>query len=370
MSNYFLLSVPSNHPPDASVKKIIDTWSFTLPEFKVGTLDSLMILSDELAKHDALIESIISRVTESLKSLLNNDNDLHSNLVVGDKSVPAYLKSFAWSAMKYRADKPLTELVATILAEVHNMDTLLKTKSLAYAQAKGNLNAIQRKNMGNLSVKSLSDIVKKEYFVLDSEYFVTLLVAVPKQLIQEWLNSYETLTQMVVPRSSQKLVEDEEYALFNVTLFSRVAEEFSNKAREKRFVVRDFKWNADELLNDKKAAQMAVQSEREQWTTLVRLSKANFGELYSCLMHVKCIRIFVESILRYGLPPSFKPFVIKTLPKQETKLLNVLNTAYSYLEGRQGSKETVLIEDTFTHLIEKDYCSVVLFSVPTITSKE
>lgn len=147
MSNFFLLSVPATHPPDSSVMKIVETWSFSLPEFKVGTLDSLMILSDELSKHDALVESIVSRVSESLKSLLNNENDLNSNLVVGDKSVPAYLKSFAWSAMKYRADKPLNELVGTILAEVNNMDTLLKSKSNAYAQAKGNLNAIQRKNM-------------------------------------------------------------------------------------------------------------------------------------------------------------------------------------------------------------------------------
>ncbi len=98
-----------------------------------------------------------------------------------------------------------------------------------------------------------------------------------------------------------------------MTLFTRVVEEFTNKAREKRFVVRDFKWNADDLLNEKKAAQLAIQTEREQWTTLVRISKANFGELYSCWMHIKCIRIFVESILRYGLPPSFKPFVIKVI---------------------------------------------------------
>ncbi len=146
-NNYFLLSVPANHPPDASVLKIIESWPFSLPEFKVGTLDSLMILSDELLKHDALVESIVFRVAESLKSLLNNENDVFSNLVVGDKSVAAYLKSFAWSSMKYRADKPLTELVSTILTEINNMDSLLKNKSSAYAQAKGNLNAIQRKNM-------------------------------------------------------------------------------------------------------------------------------------------------------------------------------------------------------------------------------
>lgn len=147
MSNFFLLSVPATHPIDAAVSKIVESWSVSLPEFKVGTLDSLMLLSDELSKHDALVESIVSRVAESLKSLLNNENDLNSNLLVGDKPVQAYLKTFAWSAMKYRADKPLNELVNTIMTEVNNMDTLLKTKSSAYAQAKGNLNAIQRKNM-------------------------------------------------------------------------------------------------------------------------------------------------------------------------------------------------------------------------------
>ena len=147
MSNFFLLSVPATHPIDATVGKIVESWPFSLPEFKVGTLDSLMVLSDELSKHDALVESIVIRVSESLKSLLNNENDLNSNLLVADKPVPVYLKSFAWSAMKYRADKPLQELVSTILTEVNNMDTLLKTKSSAYAQAKGTLNAIQRKNM-------------------------------------------------------------------------------------------------------------------------------------------------------------------------------------------------------------------------------
>ena len=68
-------------------------------------------------------------------------------------------------------------------------------------------------------------------------------VAVPKNSMDQWQSSYESLTQMVVPRSSECIAQDEEYALFNVTLFNRVLDEFSNKAREQRFLVRDFKWN-------------------------------------------------------------------------------------------------------------------------------
>jgi V-type H+-transporting ATPase subunit C len=72
-------------------------------------------------------------------------------------------------------------------------------------------------NSGNLSVRSLGDIVKKENFIEDSEYLETLLVAVPKlvslshfdvdsaphrNFVREWNSKYERLTQMIVPRSS------------------------------------------------------------------------------------------------------------------------------------------------------------------------
>lgn len=40
-----------------------------------------------------------------------------------------------------------------------------------------------------------------------------------------------------VPRSSKKLHEDNEYALFTVTLFARVADNFKTSAREKGFQV-------------------------------------------------------------------------------------------------------------------------------------
>ena len=51
-------------------------------------------------------------------------------------------------------------------------------------------------------------IVKKEHFVLDSEYLSTLLVVVPLAMINDWNNKYEKLTDMVVPRYSIELLPD------------------------------------------------------------------------------------------------------------------------------------------------------------------
>lgn len=107
----------------------------------------------------------------------------------------------------------------------------MKTKMSAYNSVKSQLSGLQRKQVGNLSTRSLADVVKKEYFVLDSEYLATILVAVNKTSTEAWLAKFETLTQMVVPRSTQKIAEDDDYSLWTVTLFQRVVDEYMNKCR-------------------------------------------------------------------------------------------------------------------------------------------
>ena len=51
---------------------------------------------------------------------------------------------------------------------------------------------------------------------------------------KEWLATYESLTQMVVPRSSQLIHEDTEYGLYSVSVFKKVIDEYKLHAREKK----------------------------------------------------------------------------------------------------------------------------------------
>jgi len=51
----------------------------------------------------------------------------------------------------------------------------------------------------------------------------------------DWNQNYEKLTDMIVPRSSQLVIQDNDYGLFTVTLFKKVAEEFKHHAREKKY---------------------------------------------------------------------------------------------------------------------------------------
>ena len=49
--------------------------------------------------------------------------------------------------------------------------------------------------------------------------------------VKDWFTKYELLTDMVVPQSSRKIFEDNEHALFTVTLFLKVVDEFKHHAR-------------------------------------------------------------------------------------------------------------------------------------------
>jgi len=48
---------------------------FKIPEFKIGTLDALVQQADELAKLESSCQGVVAKVGDSLKNLLEGDED-------------------------------------------------------------------------------------------------------------------------------------------------------------------------------------------------------------------------------------------------------------------------------------------------------
>lgn len=348
MTLYWLLSVPAHgdgHVAWRDVKSKIgdssDIYDFTLPTFKIGTLDTLVRLSDELAKFDIAYEGTVTKFIDTLRTLTGTtDNQrLESMLVVEDKPVDQYIKTFSWNNSRYRSDRALPDIVDQIAEDMGSADTSLKSKLTQYNAIKNSLASVKRKQTGNLSVKSLNDIVKREDCIMDSDYLQTVFVAVPKSLSKDWQNTYERLTDMVVPRSSKKLAEDSEYVLFSIVIFKRVFDEFSNKARDARFMVRDFVFDEEAMIRDEMMASEIVEQEEELLDNITEWLKGTFGSVVAAWIHIKALRVFVESILRYGIPPDFLPLLVKPNPKHASKIKQQLCEFYSYLETSTRASE-------------------------------
>ncbi|XP_078204641.1 V-type proton ATPase subunit C 2 isoform X11 [Callithrix jacchus] len=340
MSEFWLISAPGDRENLQALERMNTVTSkshlsyntkFAIPDFKVGTLDSLVGLSDELGKLDTFAESLIRRMAQSVVEVMEDSKGkaqehLLANGGLKEKmkclkiDLTTFVTHFEWDMAKYPAKQPLVSVVDTIAKQLAQIETDLKSRTAAYNTLKTNLENLEKKSMGNLFTRTLSDIVNKEDFVLDSEYLVTLLVIVPKPNYSQWQKTYESLSDMVVPRSTKLITEDKEGGLFTVTLFRKVIEDFKSKARENKFTVREFYYDEKEIKREREEMARLLSDKKQQYGPLLRWLKVNFSEAFIAWIHIKALRVFVESVLRHLWRSRDCNSVIKTIFLMSTSI--------------------------------------------------
>ncbi|XP_057165177.1 V-type proton ATPase subunit C 2 isoform X7 [Ursus arctos] len=385
MSEFWLISAPGDQENLQALERMNTVTSksnlsyntkFSIPDFKVGTLDSLVGLSDELGKLDTFAESLIKKMAQSVVDVMEDaKGKVPENLLAngGLKEKMKYLKidltsfvtHFEWDMAKYPAKQPLVSVVDTLAKQLAQIETDLKSRTAAYNTLKTNLENLEKKSMGNLFTRTLSDIVSKEDFVLGSEYLITLLVIVPKPSYAQWQKTYESLSDMVVPRSTKLIAEDNEGGLFTVTLFRKVIEDFKTKAKENKFTVREFYYDEKEIKREREEMSRLLSDKKQQYGPLLRWLKVNFSEAFVAWIHLKALRVFVESVLRYGLPVNFQAVLLQPHKKSSTKRLReVLNSVFRHLD--QVAAASILdasVEIPGLQLSNQDYFPYVYFHI-------
>lgn len=147
--------------------------------------------------------------------------------------------------------------------------------------------------------------------VQDSEYLETNFIAVPSIAKKDFLKTYETLAPMVVPRSSVQVAQDDEFTLFAVTTFKKTAAEFLQKCREQKWTPRQYKYVQGGQEEEKRELERIAKEERKVFHEALRLGRTGWSESVMVWAHVMALRVFVETVLRYGLPLEFVSALVK-----------------------------------------------------------
>jgi len=272
------------------------------------------------------VENTTKKIVRQLMEIVEKKPEKSDTLTVNGSDIDTYLQHFTWDDAKYPNRSALKELTEKIHVQVAKLDDELKAKAAEYNSINHSIAAEERKLGGSLLVKSLVDIVKPDDLV-NSDYLTTLLVVVPKSLAKEWQSSYETLTNYVMPRSTKQVSEDPEFGLWTVTLFKRVTEDYKHAAREKRFTVREFKIDDESKGGKDERTKLITEKDRLK-RNLLRYCKTNFAEAFSAWIHLKSIRVFVESVLRYGVPVNFLCYLMHPFKKEDKRLREILDDMF------------------------------------------
>ncbi|KAL1258362.1 hypothetical protein QQF64_011606 [Cirrhinus molitorella] len=376
---FLLISVPLDKASCQSLEKLkrvsgktglVTSSRFHIPELKVGTLDVLLGVSDDLSRLDSYTEGVMRQTSQCLGEVMEEFSGklLESMLANGehkthqkDRQSPlksyfqtiqvdlaTYVTRFQWDRAKYPTAQPLKTLADIISKQVSQVDTELKSRRAAYSHVKATIQSFERKTEGSLQTRALTNIVKREDLVLNSEYLTTLLVVVPRMAYALWEKTYESMSKFVVPRSSRKLVEDADAGIFTVTLFKNVIAEFKANAKKHKFTVREY--NLDEAEKQKQEIGRLAVDKKELYRTFVCWLKVNFSEIFVAWIHIKVLRTFVESILRYGLPVSFQAILLQPSKKSMKQLRQQLNSLFKHLDPAAATSKPDV-----SHTVMHDY---------------
>lgn len=202
--------------------------------------------------------------------------------------------------------------------------------------------------------------------ITDSEYLETHLIVVPSNIRKDFLKSYESVAPMVVPRSAVELAKDDEFILYAVTTFKKHSNEFLQKCRESKWTPRQYKYVEGGKEEEQKELDRVTREEKKVWGEALRLGRTGWSEAVMVWAHVMTLRVFVETVLRYGLPLEYVSALIRvsksarnhnklvfltkpqTNPKSAKKVKTSLDSAYSYLGGNafgRDKKGKVLKDD-------------------------
>ena len=409
---------------------------FNVPDgLRVGTLDSLMALSDDLAKMDTVSEATAFKIYTKLLELKGEAPTIRSI------DVASYVMGghWEWDETKFQINTPLRELCETVAGRIGGLDDELKAKTTELNTLKGAIDGAKRKTQGNLQVKALTEVVNPANDLVNSEELVTLLVCVPKTNTKEFeegcaararatpshtpprappttshththLTSHRSppsppvqLLQLLgdvqarVGRREDLQVRDAKlgeaardgrrvrarpvsptpsrppalsrvthgargsltppalprhparYALYRVVLLRKFEDDFKATAREKRLNVREYTAEPGAKEADAKKMSDDEAEAARQEGLLTNWCSINFTECYGMLMHLKAVRVFVESVLRYGLTaatyggggtqPNFTAYVLQPKRGKKEALRKALHTLYGGGEKDEGMDE-------------------------------
>jgi hypothetical protein len=138
----------------------------------------------------------------------------------------------------------------------------------------------------------------------------------------------------VVPRSAVRLTPPDyegEFVLYRIVVFKKGADTIKHLCREARYTVRPFAYDPREEQEAASEKKRLLKDRKKLYGFLVRFAKTQYSDIFSAWIHLKAMRVFAESVLRFGLPVDYHATLIEPKKGKEQKLRAILKDLYKDL---------------------------------------
>src|SRR3989338_8041158 len=175
-NNFLFVAVPKDRcsrAVDVAAPKVgsaaVSVTGFNLEELRLGTLDSLMALADDIGKVDSFVGNVCRKIAKQAFEIGTRCNgSLDTSLAIRNRDISSFVRDFKWDMSQYKTSASLRETVNLISSEVTALDVEFRKKSGGYQQVLNAVKAVDRKKDANLLSRPLDDIIVPKLHVVDT----------------------------------------------------------------------------------------------------------------------------------------------------------------------------------------------------------
>lgn len=297
-------------------------WKFNVPDgLMFGSFDNLIRLTDDLQKHDSQVDGILHRLERQYLEL-DSKAAFKVKSQRQEKDFLEYVNSWQWDEAKYPKTRTITDNLNLLMSSINKIDEEARNKTQQYNDMKSQRGNLAKKEAANLLTRDLVDVLTPDIVLQNGNHdddfiytnqITTICVVLSRGADKDFLNCYETMSPNVVPQSARQFkqaTDKDGNTVWRAVLFKSDAEAFRRACRERKFLPREFTYDLagyKQLQSDRQQSEDAV---TRQHSLVTLLYQAAWSDSMVAWMHVKAMRVFVESVLRFGMPPRFAAFIV------------------------------------------------------------
>ncbi|VWU52644.1 V-type proton ATPase subunit C, putative [Hepatocystis sp. ex Piliocolobus tephrosceles] len=297
----------------------IDTNILDVPtNLKFCSFDNLLKCADDLQKYDTYAYGCLKKIEKIAKEY---DENIELKIIYQRQhiNIDQYIRRFSWDDAKYPRNRSLADTIDIMINNITKLTEEIQSKSSMLTDLKDRKKRSLTKSDGNNFFNSnlneilTPQIVSQSDFI-ETEYLTTLIACVPKGSTEDWLNSYEKLGDYVVPRSTEQILnlsDKEGNTLWKLCVFKKFVKEIIESSKAKKFTIRPYKYDEKQYNNIIESRTKVETEIIRQETFLRRMCLAAFSDIFIAFIHINILRVFCESVLRFGVPPKFASFSIR-----------------------------------------------------------
>lgn len=280
----------------------------TIPTIESESIDCLFDAEERVLALDKLLEDVMRRYIASYSALSSEPID---ETVILGKTFDHFIKSFRWDSVKYPLSSKMSFILERIEEEVMEYIDALKEKDSAWSEEVKKRDTVLNKkediHMYDVDIDALE--YNKEEKV-DVPFFKKYYIGVHEKLREKEIETLSKIEGLFIESRKlvQKCIDGEIYeALGQID----IEKEITHKIEQSGFIVKKHKYTEEEYRKKKEADQEIEEQIKTIEVSYREMIQGRLPRIHTLLLHVKHIGLYIESVLRYGLPSMFCVFIME-----------------------------------------------------------